>query len=268
MDNLNDKIKQAIKLLQVCQPTDQPYELCYSGGKDSDVILQLAKMANINYRAIYKNTTIDPPLTIQHAKANGVEIVTPEKNFFQLIEKKGMPSRWRRWCCKYFKEFKILDNQILGIRRYESVKRAERYKEPVVCRLYNKKDHVNQILPILDWTDLDVEKFIEKYNIKCHPLYYKDGKFDVKKRLGCIGCPLAARRKKIEQYKDYPGILNKQLQSLNVYLKIRTDKDFKNEYEFMFFTIFCDNLQQFYSYKNSLFEFDFEKEIKNYFNIR
>lgn len=36
-------------------------ELSYSGGKDSDVILELAKMSGIPFRPIYKKTTIDPP---------------------------------------------------------------------------------------------------------------------------------------------------------------------------------------------------------------
>lgn len=59
-DELKKKVGQSIRLLQSVK-TDGPIEVCYSGGKDSDVILELAKMAGINYRAIYKNTTIDPP---------------------------------------------------------------------------------------------------------------------------------------------------------------------------------------------------------------
>ena len=52
-EELQKKVDRAIKLLQsTCK--DQQIELCYSGGKDSDVILELAKMAGINYRAIYK----------------------------------------------------------------------------------------------------------------------------------------------------------------------------------------------------------------------
>ena len=49
------KIDTAIRLLQTTCG-EQEVELCYSGGKDSDVILELAKMAGIKYRAIYKNS--------------------------------------------------------------------------------------------------------------------------------------------------------------------------------------------------------------------
>lgn len=74
MDSYEKKVARAIRLLQSI-PKDGPVEVSYSGGKDSDVILELAKMAGIEYRAIYKNTTIDPPGTIRHCKEKGVEIL-------------------------------------------------------------------------------------------------------------------------------------------------------------------------------------------------
>jgi 3'-phosphoadenosine 5'-phosphosulfate sulfotransferase (PAPS reductase)/FAD synthetase len=72
MSELADKERRAIKILRMYRG-DDPIEVSYSGGKDSDVILALTKMAGIPYRAIYKNTTIDPPGTVQHCKDNGVE---------------------------------------------------------------------------------------------------------------------------------------------------------------------------------------------------
>ena len=78
------KIDFAIKLLRSI-PQDGPIELCYSGGKDSDVILELAKMSGIPFEAIYKNTTCDRPGTLAHARENGVEIRQPKMNMLQLI---------------------------------------------------------------------------------------------------------------------------------------------------------------------------------------
>ena len=57
---LEKKIEQAIKLLRLMAENNDDIELCYSGGKDSDVILELAKMAGVKFTAIYKATTIDP----------------------------------------------------------------------------------------------------------------------------------------------------------------------------------------------------------------
>lgn len=107
-NSLQIKVDKAIKLLRsTCR--DREVELSYSGGKDSDVILELAKMAGINYRAIYKNTTIDPPGTIRHVRENNVEIVRPKETFLQLIERKGFPTRRARFCCQVLKEYKIMD---------------------------------------------------------------------------------------------------------------------------------------------------------------
>lgn len=173
-EGLQKKVDRAIRLLQSI-PQDGDIEVSYSGGKDSDVILELTKMAGIPYRAIYKSTTIDPPGTIAHAREMGAEVVRPKMTFFQLIAKKGFPSRLSRWCCSELKEYKVCDRAIQGIRRSESRKRAERYKEPEVCRVYSAKEKVKQYLPILEWTDEDIAEFIKGRNIKCHPIYYRGG---------------------------------------------------------------------------------------------
>ena len=171
---LQKKVDFAIKLLRSI-PQDGDIELSYSSGKDSDVILELAKMAGIPYRAIYKNTTIDPKGTIAHAKGMGVEVIRPKKSFFQLVSERGYPSRYVRFCCSFLKEYKVCDRAIQGIRRSESRNRAERYKEPEMCRVYSAKEKVKVYLPILEWTDEDVAEFIKERNIKCHPLYYRGG---------------------------------------------------------------------------------------------
>ena len=169
---LQKKVDFAIKLLQSI-PQDGDIEISYSGGKDSDVILELAKMAGIPYRAIYKNTTIDPAGTIAHAIKNGVEVIRPKESFFRLVSKFGFPNRYYRFCCSELKEYKVCDRAVQGIRRSESIKRAEKYKEPEICRVYSAKEKVKVYLPILEWTDQDVEDFIKERNIKCHPLYYR-----------------------------------------------------------------------------------------------
>lgn len=197
---LQKKVDRALKLIKaagaIAKSDGQQLEVCYSGGKDSDVILQLTKEAGVDYRAIYKNTTIDPPGTIRHAKEMGAEVIQPKKTFFQLIHENGLPSRYVRFCCSTLKEYKILDRAIVGIRRSESRKRAERYKEPEQCRIFRKDEKVRQYFPILDWTDKDVAEFIKDRGIKCHSLYYDEtGTFHPERRLGCVGCPLQSRKK-------------------------------------------------------------------------
>ena len=60
-------------------------------------------------------------------KEMGVEILRPKENFFQLIAKKGFPSRFSRFCCEALKEYKVLDKTIIGVRKAESRARKERY---------------------------------------------------------------------------------------------------------------------------------------------
>ena len=269
---LQKKVDFAIKLLQSI-PQDGDIELSYSSGKDSDVILELAKMAGIPYRAIYKNTTIDPPGTISHAREVGAEVIHPKKTFFQLISERGFPSRFCRFCCSELKEYKICDRAIQGIRRSESRKRAERYKEPEMCRVYSAKENVKLYLPILEWTDDDVAEFIKGRNIKCHPLYYKDGQFDATQRLGCVGCPLASKKKRIQEFKENPKMLKAWIKAGQKYYtsgKYQEGKAyfrFKDAFQAMGFTLFCENLQQFKERTYGLFgEFDWKEFLQKEFN--
>ena len=163
-EQLQKKVSQSIELIRSVGREAlnhySPLEVCYSGGKDSDVVLALVKMAGVYYyEAIYKNTTIDPPGTIAHCKAKGVEIMPPTITFFDLIKKKGYPTRRARFCCEKLKEYKVMDMAVQGIRRCESTARSKRYSEgdPIICRVYgSKKNHCSIVLPILSWTDEDV----------------------------------------------------------------------------------------------------------------
>lgn len=275
---LEKKVEQAVNLLQVCyKAAGEPLELAYSGGKDSDVILELAKMSCIEYRAIYKNTTIDPPGTIKHAKENGVEIRRPKETFFTLMKRKGYPNRLRRFCCEALKEYKILDNSVMGIRKCESVKRAKRYTEPTMCRIYgSKKNHVNAIYPILDWSDEDELEFIEERGIKLHPLYYReDGSIDVTKRLGCMCCPLKYYKKRLQDFKQYPGMVKAYLRCGNEFLsshpQSKMAKQYSDVYEYFVANTFFGNYSDYVKAKigGGMYSDkpDYKKMIEDYFKI-
>lgn len=243
------KVEAAIKLLQSI-PQDGPIELCYSGGKDSDCILELAKMAGIPFVPIYKQTSIDPPGTTSHAKEMGVEIRRPKETFFKLVERKGNPSRFKRFCCEVLKEYKIYDRAIVGIRRSESTKRAARYTEPEICRVYSKKEKVRQYLPILEWTDEDVERFIKERGIKCAPVYYdEEGNFHVERRLGCIACPLKSDNGKAD-FKKYPKFLKAQIKAYQKFLDKHTTSNWYKRiggsaYNAFFYYLFCKSDEQY-----------------------
>ena len=276
---LQKKIDQSLRLLDSVQKQlgDSQIEIAFSGGKDSDVILELAKMAGINYVPIYKCTTIDPPGTISHCIKKDVIVKRPKNTFFQLIEKKGFPSFQRRFCCEKLKEYKILDNCIQGIRRCESQKRMANYseKEPIVCRIYgSKKRMANVILPILSWTNKDVFQFINKRNIECHPLYYDDyGNFHVERRLGCMGCPLAWNRS-IQDFVKYPNLVRAWIRAGQVFRDTHKHseacKTFKSVYDMFANNVFFHDTESFNIFMhNNLFGFqDTKKLLEDYFKIQ
>lgn len=270
---LEKKIERALRLLRsAAAESDQPIEVSYSGGKDSDVIMELVRMAGIKYRAIYKNTTIDPPGTIKHCMDNGVEIMR-RKSFAQVIQQKGFPNYWRRFCCRELKEYKILDRSIQGIRRSESIRRAKRYKEPIICRLYgSKKQHVEVFLPLLDWTNKDISDFIKLRGIKCHPLYYDaDGTFNPNHRLGCMGCPQKSDRG-LADFKENPRLVRFWLRNgeiwWNTHKLKKTKEKFKSHYEVFVRNIFFDSYEEFRDAIDNMFgKIDCKQFIIDYFDL-
>jgi phosphoadenosine phosphosulfate reductase len=276
---LQKKIDAAIRLLKAYDNPDEPVEIAYSGGKDSDVILQLAKEAGINFRAIYRNTTIDPPGTIKHAQENGCEIRQPKegKRFFQLVAKRGYPSRFVRFCCAELKEYKILNKCVLGVRKEESRARDERYNEPTRCLYYGRaktsENHVDGIYPILYWTTEDVADFIADRKIKCAPIYYDEqGDFHPERRLGCMACPLAYKTKRIADFKAHPNLVKAWLNAGRNFLKSHPDGKISKNYHgdvYEYFTrcLFYNSDAEMRKHDGLFGKPDFKAFLEKTFNI-
>lgn len=242
------KVQRAIRLIQAAGADGEVVEVAYSGGKDSDVILELTRMAGIKYRAIYKNTTIDPPGTIKHALEQGAEIIRPKQTFFEFMAHVGFSNRFQRSCCNVLKEYKVLDRNIQGIRCAESSDRDKNYNEPTECRVYGKgrkKQTAEAFYPILDWTDNDVVDFINDRGIKVHPLYYReDGTIDPKRRLGCMCCPLAYYRKRLDYFRRFPVMVKAYCRAAQKFIdshpENKTVQKYGDVYEWFTREIFFD----------------------------
>ena len=165
-----------------------------------------------------------------------------------------------------------MDNAIVGVRKAESTKRAKRYQEPTKCRIYRKGEHVNQIYPILEWTDEDVKNFISDRGIKCHPLYYDEaGYFHVERRLGCIGCPLAHNAK--NHFKKYPKMVRAYINAAKVFMQNRKQKEL-NVYEWFYARYFLSRAEDFHKFTaqrkgDNLFgdKPDIKRFLEEYYNI-
>ena len=275
-EELQRKIDGSIKLLRAVQKSrpNEIIEVAYSGGKDSDVILQLAKEAGINYEAIYKNTTIDPPGTIKHVQEMGATILNPKKTFRQLIEEKGFPNRFRRFCCSELKEYKVRDVCIIGVRCEESRKRADMYKEPTECRICRDSERISAIYPILEWTTKDVADFLQDRGIKCAPVYYdENGMFHTERRLGCMCCPLTSKKKRIDEFKMYKGMVRFYIKAGQKYMDTHQNSKihnkFENAIEMFYYNVFCDSDDDWLLAKSGFFgKPDFKKFLEDYFDVK
>jgi len=192
------KVDVAIARLREFEPTDG-YFLAYSGGKDSTVLLALAKLSGVQFDAHYNATTIDPPELVHFVRSQpDVGINWPRKPFLARLVEKGMPLRQRRWCCAEYKETGGSGRVVLtGIRHAESRRRAAR-RMVESCLRDKRKRYVH---PILDWTDDDVWSFIRSRSIPYCSLY--DEGF---KRLGCVLCPMAGPRARAVEAARWPKI--------------------------------------------------------------
>lgn len=265
---LKDKIEQAKRLIKsVCEMHNTA--LAFSSGKDSVLLDYLAKEANAQVQRFHNVTTIDPPGTIKFAERHGCDIERNDLSFLDLVEKKGFPTMFRRFCCKELKERYYSDYALFGIRKNESVKRSHCYSAFDDIYYYTKKKFTNRFFPLLNFTDEDVAEVINSKSLECHPLYYDNkGRFCVERRLGCIGCPLQGDRGKAD-YMKYP-ILLKQVLRRGIRFHQRQGRTAQDAVLNLVYNIFYSNhghdkFQQTY---NGLFDTDPWDILENYFSIK
>jgi len=174
------------------------YYVAFSGGKDSVVILDLVKRSGVKYDAHYNITGVDPPELYYFIRDQHPEVQRhrPEITMWALIVKNMMPpTRIVRYCCEYLKEGGGRDRTVMtGVRWAESNKRSKR-RVNEVCFRDSRKHYLN---PIIDWSDDDVWEYIKANSVKYCGLY--DEGF---KRLGCIGCPMAGK-KRLTEFARWP----------------------------------------------------------------
>lgn len=130
-----EKEKIAIERLKAFEPETEPYYLCYSGGKDSDVIRILAQLAEVKHEIHHNLTSVDAPETVRYVKSvpNVIIDIPHDKDgnrisMWSLIVKKGIPpTRIMRYCCSELKEKGGKGRmKITGVRSAESVNRAKK----------------------------------------------------------------------------------------------------------------------------------------------
>lgn len=258
-----DLEQKAIKRIQAASEMSlyhygKPLVCTYSGGKDSDVMLELFRRGGIPFEVHNSHTTADAPQTVKHIRdvfkkleMDGIKCTIEMPTYkgertsmWKLIPQKLMPpTRTVRYCCAVLKETGCANRFIAtGVRWAESTQRKNREefeklgatkatKEKFTSvMLMNDNDarrrmneHCMQkkkmvVNPIIDWKDSDVWEYINSENIPTCELYQCG--YD---RVGCIGCPIAGK-KKYKEFADFPKYKNLYIHAFDRMVKERKSR--------------------------------------------
>lgn len=250
---MSDLEKKAIERLKMASEMSlryygQPLVVTISGGKDSDVTLELARRSGIPFDVQHSHTTADAPQTVQHVREEfrvlellGVRCTLdkPKMSMWQLIPHKTIPpTRLIRYCCTSLKEAHLHGRMITtGVRWSESRNRKSRginealhsNKDKRII-LANDNDDKRLLIerceiqaktvcnPIIDWKDSDVWDYIKSEHIIVNPLY--DCGF---KRVGCIGCPMAGKRR-YHEFRVFPKYEQMYMKAFDRMLQVRRER--------------------------------------------
>jgi len=174
----------------------------FSGGKDSTVVSDLVMRALGSQQIlhIYGDTTLEFPETAkyvkrfkeEHHKTPVITSKNKDKDFYELCEQLGPPSRVMRWCCTIFKTGAIQrkiqtlfknKRRILtfyGIRRSESNSRSKYDRESDSPKIAVQRT----VSPIIDWFDFDIWLYLLTRGIDFNNAYRLGYT-----RVGCWCCP-------------------------------------------------------------------------------
>jgi phosphoadenosine phosphosulfate reductase len=242
-----DKVKKAVERLKTFEP-ENGYHLAFSGGKDSQCIYHLAKMAGVRFQAHYNHTTVDPPELIYFLRRQYPDVIAtyPDMSMWTLIVKKRFPmTRLCRYCCSVLKEKGGMGRTVVtGVRWAESVRRRNTRgllevnaytKNKIVIQNDNNENrrlvencitlgkHI--LNPIIDWSTEDVWEFLSVNHIPYCSLY--DSGYS---RLGCIGCPMGGTNGMMKDFARYPKYYDAYLRTFARMLDARTQAGLKTRF--------------------------------------
>lgn len=238
---------------------EKPLICTYSGGKDSDVMLELFKRSGVPFEVCNSHTSADAPPTVYHIRdvfreleLQGIKCTIdyhtqPDGSritMWNLIPQKMMPpTRLARYCCDALKESGNKNSMIAtGIRWDESIKRSNR--EPFET-IGSKKSRVRVSDEKMLLTDNDdARRLFERCEVKAKTIVnpiidwkncdiwefinaekihtnplYQQG-FD---RVGCIGCPMAGKKRWFE-FSVFPKYKDMYINAFKQMLEVRKAK--------------------------------------------
>jgi len=207
-DNLQNRIDEAKEVIfTALKKTGKNPLICnFSGGKDSATLLSLILEVTDNVEALFMYSSIDLPGSLTHVKQEikkydiTLHITDPIKHyqgdFAYWVKKIGyFPAIDYTWCSSrlklrparaYLRSIYGLDSlfKLNGVRRFESSRRKKIY--PTTRGFIIPDDEHSGsfiVMPLLNWTNADVNLYLKKKGITINQNYKKCGVS------GCKYCP-------------------------------------------------------------------------------
>ncbi|MGE9892126.1 phosphoadenosine phosphosulfate reductase family protein [Lachnospiraceae bacterium SGI.240] len=258
-----DLEQKAIKRIQAASEMSlyhygKPLVCTYSGGKDSDVMLELFRRGGIPFEVHNSHTTADDPQTVRHIRdvfkkleMDGIKCTIEMPTYkgertsmWKLIPQKLMPpTRTSRYCCAVLKEAGCTNRFIAtGVRWDESRQRKDREEFEKIGATKATKEKFTSVMlmndndarrrmnehcmqknkmvvnPIIDWKHSDIWEYINSEGIHTCELYQCGYE-----RVGCIGCPMAGK-KRYKEFADFPKYKNLYIHAFDRMVKERKSR--------------------------------------------
>lgn len=240
---LRRKIQYSIDLVRSAEPMalrldpDNGFFNTFSGGKDSQALFYIVKLAGVKHRTYMSLTSIDPPEVIRFVRREypDVELLKPTMSIFSMSKRKHfLPTRRLRWCCAEFKECVGTGKvTLIGVRHEESARRARRGE--ISTSIKGKRseqsfdqfsEHSEQMVtcvggkdkilvsPIIHWTERGVWEFLNNVIRAPHCELYDQGQ----QRIGCLCCPMSNLRQKLKDIQRYPHVRRNWLKTIQWFI--------------------------------------------------
>lgn len=130
------KLETALSRIRSFEP-EEGYFVAFSGGKDSQCVYHLCKMAGVKFDTHYSVTSVDPPELIRFIRKEYPDVTFDYPHgkdgkritMWSLISEKLIPpTRYARYCCRELKESGGIGRIVItGVRWAESPKRKQNH---------------------------------------------------------------------------------------------------------------------------------------------